>query len=99
MNEEEVRELAENVQLLRDLSREPGWSVYQDYLISLQGTHTRTILGGSLDTIERYRYEIGFLAGLQAAARALATLERQLGILQGRPEDLATLAMATGALS
>jgi len=68
MNDETYRALVEQSHQLQELTRHPGWPVFQDYLLTVvQAPITRSIVNGGAKDFEEYKERTGFCKGITRA--------------------------------
>ena len=66
MNDDELRDLAERTQQIRDMAETGGWAMLCDRVLAEVSMHQKRILGGRLSE-EEYRREAGFVEGAMSA--------------------------------
>lgn len=65
MTEDELREWVEAEYQLGELEQKPEWKTLIDVTASRIDAVQRAILGGSVMSMEKYKYETGRLAGMK----------------------------------
>lgn len=78
MTEDELRDLIEQAHLLREFQKDPGYSVWQNACARRIEAKKRELLGGSLKTVQEYRYIAGWIEGAEFALGALEHLEMRI---------------------
>lgn len=78
IEDKDLRELIERSAQIEALTSHPGWAYFKDYMIALTGSRQKRILGGYCQTMEEYRYESGYISGIQEALNAPNRLFEQI---------------------
>lgn len=91
MTEEEYRELLEQATLIDDLTKQPGWGAFTDFLINKTLPSRRIITSGSCRTMEEYRETAGFIKGIEwalsAPDHALSLVETAKDLIEPSREE------------
>lgn len=74
MDDETLRALQEQAHMLEELTKHPGWLVYQDYLHTIMDADKRRVLNGFIDDQLVYKQTTGKLSGIHAALDAPAVV-------------------------
>ena len=82
--DQQLRDYAELAQALTELEKHPGWQVLADRILNDSNIRHRHIVGGTLNQ-EEYRFDCGWLAGIQHALAIPDKVRKEYDTLRGDP--------------
>ena len=65
MNDDELRGLQERVQLIKELSEHPGWSIAIDRARAQMYIKQKSLIRGDMKSFDEYKETVSWMSGLQ----------------------------------
>lgn len=87
MSEEDLRQLVEQAHQIRELTKHPGWVVYEDWLKHRILGEQRSLLAGNVTDIQEYKLRAGLIRGVTMALTAADDTQTLVDNERGRQRD------------
>jgi hypothetical protein len=78
VTDDDLRDLVEQAHLLREFTKDPGYSAWENACKRRIEAKRREMIAGTPRTIEEYRYTAGWIEGAEYALGVLGDLETRI---------------------